>query len=114
VDATTVGSCAHHFQWLWTNLAPLEVLKSSYQLIPRSPTCLVDVILDPGQHSSIVQHDDLPPLAVINKVDLPRTSLPTLLNFLYSSLWVNYVGAKGNSSLTYMGSQIYGLWEGGF
>ncbi len=30
LDATTTGSCAHYFQWLWTNLAPLEIFQSAY------------------------------------------------------------------------------------
>jgi hypothetical protein len=57
VDVATINSRAHHFQWLWTNLASPKVFQSAYWLIPRSPTCLMDDIFDQGQHSSIIQHD---------------------------------------------------------
>jgi hypothetical protein len=48
VDVVVVNSCAHHFRWIWTNLASLEMLQSAYQPIPRSPTCVMDDILDLG------------------------------------------------------------------
>jgi len=47
VDVVGVNSHAHNLQWLWTNLALLEVLQNAYKFIMRSPTCMVDDILDP-------------------------------------------------------------------
>jgi hypothetical protein len=48
----------------------------------------VDDILDQGQHSSIVHHDDRPPLAIINRVGLPWEALLTLLSFLcFHAFW---------------------------
>ncbi len=66
---------------MWTTLAPLKVIQQTYELIPRSPTCLMDDILNPRCHSCIVHHDDRPPLVVVNRVGLPQTNLPTFLNF---------------------------------
>jgi len=68
VDAVTIGSHAHCFKLPWINLVLLEILQSAYQLIPRSPTCLVDDILDLGWYFSVIQHDERPPLAMVNKV----------------------------------------------
>jgi hypothetical protein len=47
VDVVVVDSHAHCFWWLWTNLASPKVFWSAYRFILRSPTCLVDDILDP-------------------------------------------------------------------
>ncbi len=81
MDVVGVDSCAHYLQWLWIDLAPLEVFQNTYRLILRSPTCLVDDILDPRRHSSTIQHDDQPPLAIINRVGLLWITLPTVLSF---------------------------------
>jgi len=61
----------------------------------------VDDILDPGQHSSTIQHDDRPPLNVINKGGLPRTALPTLLSFHY----------YGSTMLAQRGGHPWHLWD---
>jgi hypothetical protein len=58
------------------------VIQQTYQLIPRSPTCLADDILDHGHHSCIVCHDDQPPLVMVNRVGLPQATLLTFLSFL--------------------------------
>jgi hypothetical protein len=50
VDVILVGSQPHWFRWMWINLTPPEVIQQAYELIPRSPTCLVDDILDPRRH----------------------------------------------------------------
>jgi hypothetical protein len=44
----------------------------------------VDDILDLGRHFSTVQHDDQPPLAMVNRVGLPWATLPTILSFPHS------------------------------
>jgi hypothetical protein len=95
VDAVTIGSHAHCFKLPWINLVLLEILQSAYQLIPRSPTCLVDDILDLGWHFSVIQHDERPPLAMVNKVGLLWATLPTLLSFLCFHAFQN-----GSSSMT--------------
>ncbi len=66
---------------MWINVAPLEVIQQAYELILRSPTCLVDDILDLGCHSCVVHHHDQPTLVVVNMVGLPRTALLTFLSF---------------------------------
>jgi hypothetical protein len=76
MDVASVGSCSHQFQWMWTNLAAPRVLQCAYQFIPRSPTCLVDDILDLRNHSCVVHHDDQPPLAMLNKVGLHEQPFP--------------------------------------
>jgi hypothetical protein len=81
VNVSSVGSRVHRFWWMWINLAPLEVIQWAYDLIPRSPTCLVDDILDPRSHSCVVHHDDQPPFVVVNRVGLPRITLLTFLSF---------------------------------
>ncbi len=81
MDDVVVSSHAHHFRCIWINVASLEVLQSAYHFIPRSPTCLMDDILDPKRHFNVVQHDDRPPLAIINKVGLPWATLRTILKF---------------------------------
>ncbi len=58
MDVALVGSQAHRFQWMWINLTPPKMIQQTYEVIPRSPTCLVDDILDPGCHSYAVHHDD--------------------------------------------------------
>ncbi len=65
MDVASVGSQAHWFQWMWTHLAPLEVIQQAYEFIPTSPTCLVDDILDPRCHSCKVHHDDRPPFGYV-------------------------------------------------
>jgi hypothetical protein len=62
-------------------MTPLKVIQQTYQLIPRSPTCLVDDILDLGCHSCVVCHDHQPPLVMVYRVGLPQATLLTFLSF---------------------------------
>ncbi len=48
LDATKVGSRAHHPQLWWTNLLSKEVLRRAYETIPRSSHLILDNILDVG------------------------------------------------------------------
>jgi len=73
----------------WTNLTPSKVIQQAYEPIPRSPTCLVDDILDPRSHSCVVCHDDWLPLVMVNRVGLPRVALPTFLSFPHSHAFKN-------------------------
>ncbi len=57
------------------------MIQRAYQLIPRSPTCLVEGVFDLGCHSCAVYHDDQPPWVVVNRVNPPHATLPTLLSF---------------------------------
>jgi hypothetical protein len=66
---------------MWINLTPPKVIQQAYVFIPRSPTCLVDDILDRRHHSCMVRHNDQPHLAMVNTVGLPQTTLPTFLSF---------------------------------
>jgi hypothetical protein len=49
-----------------------EVIRHAYELILRSPTCLVDDTLDPRCQSFVVCHEDQPSLVFPNKVGLPK------------------------------------------
>jgi hypothetical protein len=89
VDDVLVSSRTHQFLWMWTNLTPPEVIQRTYEVIPRSPTCLVDDISDQGCHSCMVHHDDWPPLVMVNKVSLPRTTLLTFFSFPHSHAFRN-------------------------
>jgi hypothetical protein len=71
VDVISIGLQTHWLQQMWINLSPPEVIQQTYELIPRSPTCLVDDILDLGCHSCAFHHDDQPPLTMVNRVGLP-------------------------------------------
>jgi hypothetical protein len=42
---------------------------------------IVDVILDLGHMSQMMQHDDQPFLAIVNKVGQPKVALPMIMNF---------------------------------
>jgi len=81
LDAPSVGSRAHHPRLWWTNLAPPEVLKAAYSRMVRPEGLIVDDILDFGRRSQAVGRNDLPPLAVVNKIGLPRAALPTLVSY---------------------------------
>ncbi len=74
---------------MWLNLTPPKVIQQAYELIPRSPTCLVDDLLDQGRRSCAVHHDDQPSLAMVNMVGLPIIALLTLLNFPHSCAFRN-------------------------
>jgi hypothetical protein len=40
-----------------------------------------DVVLDLGCMSQMMQHDDQPPLAIVNKVGQLKVPLPMIMNF---------------------------------
>jgi hypothetical protein len=84
LDAASVGSRAHHPRLWWTNLMPPEVLKVVYSQVIRPAGLIVGDILDTGRRSQAVERNDLPPLAVVNKVGSPRAALPTLVSFTAS------------------------------
>jgi hypothetical protein len=84
LDAASVGSRTHHPRLWWTNLAPLEVLKAAYSRMVRPEGLIVDDILDSGRRSQAIGRNDLPPLAVVNKIGLPRAALLTLVSYLAS------------------------------
>ncbi len=60
-------SHAHWLCWFWTNLTPLELLQWAFDLVPQHASLIVNVNLD-TKHISQVQHDDQPPLAIVNNV----------------------------------------------
>jgi hypothetical protein len=68
LDATRVGSRAHHPRLWSTNLLPREVLKRAYETVSRSSHLIVDSILDIGQRSQVVRVGDRSPMAVVNRV----------------------------------------------
>jgi hypothetical protein len=61
-----------------------KVLKVAYSQVVRLAGLIVDDILDAGRRSQVVERNDLPPLAVVNKVGSPRATLPTIVSFTAS------------------------------
>jgi len=49
--------------------------------VPQHEGLIVNVILDPRCMSQMVQHDDQPPFAIVNKVGQPQATLVTIMNF---------------------------------
>jgi len=81
LDATKVGSCAHHPRLWWTNLLSREVLKRAYEIVSQSSHLIVDNILDIGQCFQVVRIVDRLPMVVVNRVGQPRMALPTFVSF---------------------------------
>jgi hypothetical protein len=81
LDVARVGSRVHHPRLWWTNLVPREVLRRTYETVPRSYHLIVDSILDIGRHYQVVKVADMSPMAVVNQVGQPRMALPTFVNF---------------------------------
>jgi len=66
LDATKVGSHAHHPRLWWMNLLPRGVLRRAYETVPRSSHLIVDSIVDIGRRSQVVKVVDRSPMAVVN------------------------------------------------
>ncbi len=81
VDAAALGSYAHRFRWKWTNLATAHGISAALEQVTRPEGRHVDHILNVGRHSQEVVHEDSAPLALVNKVGLPRLALPTLMSY---------------------------------
>ncbi len=81
LDAARVGSHAHYPQLWWTNLLPREVLRRAYEIMSRSSHLIVDSILDIGRRFQVVRIVDRSPMAMVNRVELPRMALPTFVSF---------------------------------
>jgi hypothetical protein len=81
VDAASIGSYAHRPWWIWTNLTPSSTLAAAFSAVPPPLDQKVDDILDPNRISLPVVRDDLPPLALVNKVGAPRRVFPTFMTF---------------------------------
>ena len=81
VDAASIGSYAHRPRWIWTNLAPSSTLAATFSAVYLLFDQKVDDILDPNWTSLPVVRDDLPPLALVNKVGAPRRAFPTFMTF---------------------------------
>jgi hypothetical protein len=56
----------------------------AYSQVIRPAGLIVDDILDNGRRSQGVECNDLPLLAIMNKVGSPRAALPTLVSFTAS------------------------------
>ena len=81
VDAASLGSYTYRPRWILTNLAPLSTLIAACSVVPLFFDQKVDDILDPNQTSLLVVRDDLPPLALVNKMGAPRRACPTFMTF---------------------------------
>ena len=81
VDAASIGSYAQRPRWIWTNLASSFSLAATFSAVPPPLYQKVDDILDPNQTSLPVAQDDLPPLALVNKVGAPQQAFLTFMTF---------------------------------
>ena len=81
VDAASFGSYAHRPRWIWTNLAPLSTLAAAFSAVPLPFNQKVDDILNTNRTSLPVVQNNLPPLALVNKVGAPRRAFPTFMTF---------------------------------
>ncbi len=81
LDATKVGSHAHHPRLWWTNLLLKEVLKRAHEIVLRSFHLIVDSILNIGRRYQVVRVLDKSPMAVVNQVGQLRMALPTFVSF---------------------------------
>ena len=84
VDVPSLGSYSHRPRWIWTNLAPLSTLAAIFCVMPPPFDRKVDDILDPNRISLSVIQDDVPSLALVNKVGAPRRAFPTFMTSLQS------------------------------
>ena len=89
VDAASLGSYTHRPRWIWTNLAPLSILPAALSVVPPPFDQKVDHILDSNRTSLPVVRDDLPSLALVNKVGAPRRVFPTFMTFPQSFAFHN-------------------------
>ena len=81
VNVASLGSYAHRPEWIWTNLAPSSILAAAFFAMPPPFDQKVDDILDPNRASLSVVQDDLPPLALLNKVETLGKAFPTFMTF---------------------------------
>jgi hypothetical protein len=106
VDSASLGSFAHRPRLIWTNLAPLSTLTSAFFAIVPTFDHQVDDILNPNRTSLPVVRDNLPPLALVNKVGAPRRAFPTFMMFPQSFAFRD----RGSG----MVSDAHTMWESVF
>jgi len=80
LDAAAVGSRAYRPQLWWTNLVLPEMLHATIHCVQWLDVCVRD-ILDLHRSPQQVYHDNLAPLAVVNRKGEPGKTLPTLVSF---------------------------------
>ena len=84
VDAAGLGFCSHRPRWIWTNIAPIFTLASTFFTMFLQFDKKVDGILDPNQTFLLIVVDYLPLLALINKVGAPQIAFSTFMIFSQS------------------------------
>ena len=88
---------SHHPRWLWTNFAPLSILAVAFFVVPSPFNYKVDDILDPHLIFLSVVQNDLPPLALVNKVGSPWRTFSTFMTspqscaFRDAMVWENHI-----------------------
>jgi hypothetical protein len=76
VDAGSFGSYAHRPRWSWTNFASLSTLVVAFSSMPPPFDQKMDDILDSKWTYLPIVQDDIPPLALVNKVVAILASSP--------------------------------------
>jgi hypothetical protein len=88
-DAVAVGSYAHRFRRLWTNLIPTTLLHSMVekQFSSRSPDQSVQDILEPGREAQLALHDRAPGPHSVNIVGEPLKAFSTFVTLKRSDAY---------------------------
>jgi hypothetical protein len=91
-----MGSQTYWLWWMWTNIVRHSSLQWAYDLASQPKDFIVNAILDSwcmmishllpfmmtiGMMSWVVQHDDQPPFAIVNKVNHSWMALLTIMSF---------------------------------
>ena len=59
----------------------LSTLATAFAVVPPPSDQKLDDILDPNRTSLLVDRDDLPPLALVNKMGAPQRAFSTFITF---------------------------------
>jgi hypothetical protein len=88
-DAVAVGSYAHRFCRIWTNLIPTTLLRNmvEQQFASRSPEQSVQDILEPGRRAQLAQHDRAPGSHSVNIVGKPLKAFSTFVTLKRSDAY---------------------------
>ena len=81
LDVVQCGSYAHRLRNLWTNLAPLSILKLALKYTIRDPNIQVSQILDDQSSCQPVTQQEKAPWFPTNFIGEPRGAWPTLVSF---------------------------------
>ncbi len=88
---------------------PFSLLQWAYDLASQPKEFIVNAILDSWCMSWMVQHNDRPPFAIVNKVNHSQVALPKIMSFLSSHVFY-HVGSIMVSDSFWVEPHVDG-WE---